>query len=1088
MPELGSLSVATYALSAAGLADSFRTNPATDSDTAGKVAAFSSESVAAFRRNGWPPSIGIGGRIGAENAHTPDSHLNNQFGTDWDIYVQELFRRAVRNGIAVIGVTDYFSVKGYRRLTEEFLNDEERMSTLFKNDVVADPMFLQRVAAIRLLPNVELRVERLAGKKDEEKRLTIHVLFSDEVSGRVIEEDFLHRLRLPIMGGTQRLDDRPSLTETNLRRLGDRLCAEEPSFSGKDPLFVGMMNAMVNDEEIMEVLEGQSSLFQNRYLIAMAEEATSWLDWKGQGHQARKVLIQKSDLLFSANPNTIAWASNLEDGGEFGGPKPCIWGSDAHKVDELFQSGHERFLWLKAEPTFRGLKHVIADHRDRIFIGSKPLLVSELDEHRRLFIEKVTLRKNNDSSLTERWFDGIDLEFNPEMVAIIGNKGSGKSAMADVLSLLGHTKMEPQRFSFLTEKRFKSKDAKGGRDRSTEFEATLTWSDGRSEKRPLSSTVAPGDLEEVRYLPQGYLEHICNDRDSADAFQAELDRVLFSHVDSAARLDQGSLSELIDFRTSEIKTRVSGLKARVREVNVAIVATEARLSPAAIEQVEAKIQAKIAELEAVKKDESAVPAPPIIDESTALANAGVAHDFEVVEVQQKSVAAQVREREQQVADLTLRLARLAKLRESIATLAQESASTVERLRPDADDLGLQMESLVQIVVNLESLDTASLKSRSDLEVARGALTDVGEGSLSFQASQLRERAGALRDKLDGPQKQFQAEIERRKQWEVRRDEIVGAATIPGSLLALQADRDAVATELPNTLADLRRQRELLTRRIYDERRAEVGVFEEYYRPVQKFVSEANFIGGSFGLRFDVALAASGFVGEFLQFIQQGMAGSFYGTEDGRRRVEELARPSHFQESDEMLRFIEEILGALQIDLRNSERRPMDIDRQLAKNVDRKKLYDYLFSLDYIAPRYGLTLEGKMLPALSPGERGLLLLVFYLIVDRERIPLLIDQPEENLDNQSIKRLLVPCIRDAKRRRQIFLVTHNANLAVVCDAEQVILARLEKEDQYTATYRSGAIEDPEMNLTVVDILEGTKPAFENRRRKYRSAGTI
>ena len=53
--------------------------------------------------------------------------------------------------------------------------------------------------------------------------------------------------------------------------------------------------------------------------------------------------------------------------------------------------------------------------------------------------------------------------------------------------------------------------------------------------------------------------------------------------------------------------------------------------------------------------------------------------------------------------------------------------------------------------------------------------------------------------------------------------------------------------------------------------------------------------------------------------------------------------------------------------------------------------------------------------LSPGERGNLLLIFYLLVDQNDIPLVIDQPEENLDNQTVFKTLVPSIKDAKKRR-------------------------------------------------------------------------
>ena len=109
------------------------------------------------------------------------------------------------------------------------------------------------------------------------------------------------------------------------------------------------------------------------------------------------------------------------------------------------------------------------------------------------------------------------------------------------------------------------------------------------------------------------------------------------------------------------------------------------------------------------------------------------------------------------------------------------------------------------------------------------------------------------------------------------------------------------------------------------------------------------------------------------------------------------------------------------------------------------LYDLIFSLDFLKPRYSLRMGDKELHQLSPGERGALLLVFYLLVDKDDIPLVIDQPEENLDNQTVYELLVPCMKEAKQRRQILIVTHNPNLAVVCDADSTCLfAPLESAD--------------------------------------------
>jgi predicted ATPase len=78
--------------------------------------------------------------------------------------------------------------------------------------------------------------------------------------------------------------------------------------------------------------------------------------------------------------------------------------------------------------------------------------------------------------------------------------------------------------------------------------------------------------------------------------------------------------------------------------------------------------------------------------------------------------------------------------------------------------------------------------------------------------------------------------------------------------------------------------------------------------------------------------------------------------------------------------------------------------------------------------------------------------------------------------------VPVLSEAKKRRQIIMVTHNPNLAVVCDAEQVIYSSFDRKNDAKIEYVSGSIENPNINLHVVNVLEGTKPAFNNRRVKY------
>ena len=105
-------------------------------------------------------------------------------------------------------------------------------------------------------------------------------------------------------------------------------------------------------------------------------------------------------------------------------------------------------------------------------------------------------------------------------------------------------------------------------------------------------------------------------------------------------------------------------------------------------------------------------------------------------------------------------------------------------------------------------------------------------------------------------------------------------------------------------------------------------------------------------------------------------------------------------------------------------------------MDNSRSIGFLFNLEYIGVSFKLKMGNRDLSELSPGERGIVLLIFYLALSKNKMPIIIDQPEDNLDNQSVYSKLVPCICKAKQKRQVIIVTHNPNIAVACDAEQII----------------------------------------------------
>jgi ABC-type lipoprotein export system ATPase subunit len=182
------------------------------------------------------------------------------------------------------------------------------------------------------------------------------------------------------------------------------------------------------------------------------------------------------------------------------------------------------------------------------------------------------------------------------------------------------------------------------------------------------------------------------------------------------------------------------------------------------------------------------------------------------------------------------------------------------------------------------------------------------------------------------------------------------------------------------------------------------------------------------------------------------------------------------------RFLDDTEDALHYDLRDASKQQVQLGDQLAKNRRAEELFDLLYGLESVRPRYVLRWDGKDLSMLSPGERGTLLLVFYLLIDKSDIPLIIDQPEGNLDNHTVAKVLVECIKESRQRRQVFIVTHNPNLAVVSDADQIIHAEIDKTHGNAISYVSGALENPTMSKYVTDVLEGTRWAFNVRGGKY------
>jgi uncharacterized coiled-coil protein SlyX len=165
----------------------------------------------------------------------------------------------------------------------------------------------------------------------------------------------------------------------------------------------------------------------------------------------------------------------------------------------------------------------------------------------------------------------------------------------------------------------------------------------------------------------------------------------------------------------------------------------------------------------------------------------------------------------------------------------------------------------------------------------------------------------------------------------------------------------------------------------------------------------------------------------------------------------------------------------------------------------RRLFENYFTIDYNL-RY---LDDDILE-MSPGKRGLVLLQLILHISNATHPILIDQPEDNLDNRTISGELKRFIRLKKVKRQILMITHNANLVVLTDAENVIVSnqagqQIGRENaEYRFEYINGSLEhsfrhdhihehdgilqSSGIREHVCDILEGGEEAFRQREQRY------
>lgn len=519
--------------------------------------------------------------------HSPLTILNSQYpklpdgAPDWDAYLAKLSSLDA----GVIAITDYFTIEGYKRVKK--CKDEGGLPNI-----------------TTVLPNIEFRLNSvLASKKDgqQPRRLNFHVIFSDEVSVQDIEEHFLHDLDFFYEGNPQGDDDKRKLKISNLEALGKKLKAQHAPFknSGLSDLIVGATQAVVGHEEISKRL--QDPRFRGKYLVVFPEEQSNLIDWDGQDHHTRKALLQKADMAFSSSPKTGHWCLGRDPYSEgvdqfleeFKSLKPCIHGSDAHKLEEIGhpcalrgQSGHIcapvgagcalRFCWVKADPTFEGFKQLLYEPGDRVRIQdndpSPPRSNFTLDS---VHISAASI--NNDLSVR-----AADVSLNPGLVAVAGGKGSGKTAFLDLIANC---------YTDRCNTKDKNSFVRRIVDHDPVLSTSLTFRDGTTFAKKLKDGHYFENSELV-YIAQGELETYIDEKSDLENYVRSLIFDAPNVRDTVLIFEFGELVKQLEECSKELSgknTAIGVLEARTSPVVVNSLAQDRKKKEAELKDCEARI-------------------------------------------------------------------------------------------------------------------------------------------------------------------------------------------------------------------------------------------------------------------------------------------------------------------------------------------------------------------------------------------------------------------------------------------------------------------------------------------------------------------
>lgn len=1011
--------------------------------------------------------------------HTPDS-IENHYGDGKSGEVWERFITDLENlpkEFKILGINDYLFIDGYIKVLK--YKNAGRLSNI---DLI--------------LPVIELRIDKFGTISADNpfKRVNFHVIFSNELTPEVIKAQFLDAInseyKLVPDYVSNDSDWGGVINKENLIHLGKKLIESSNGMLTGNPLKIGFQSLNISYDDLIKKL--QNPRLNGKYLTAVGKTEWDILRWESSPAEKKNV-INKADFVFTASESFEAFNRAKDKLTSQNVNNLLLDCSDAHSFSNITTEKDRIgncFTWVKINPTFEGLKYLTYEPDDRIFVGSRPEVEIRVGANKTRYISKLTITQETGYNESQGvWFKNQEVYPSKELTAIIGNKGKGKSAITDIIGLLGNSHNE-QYFSFLQKHKFR----KGNLARN--FIATLEWESNTSVTKNLSESTDNSLEEKVKYLPQSFFEDLCNEIENNQNFINELNQVVFKHIDVTDRLGKSTFDDFIEEKKVNSEETIRTLRDELYDINSNIVDLQYKNTEDYRKGIKSKIKNLEEDLKSHIDNKPKNPFPDEVEGDDKNSEESSENYKKLKEIEKQLNTSLETEQTylQKLESINNDIVQLNQIRHRFESEKERVNSFINSEKQPLKDFDINIEEVypkpnINLVPFNKLLDNKGKeKLLLQLHLGKIEFSDIdhkdllkeGEVLLVQKISSEKETYNTISKSLDATQKAKEDYSNNLIKWEKTKMDIEGEKENPnvGTLNYFIKLLGYNEKQLPLEILAKKLERKKLSEKIYDEKKKIVDIYSHLKSNIDKVLFANSDKIEEYKITLDASFQINNLETNFLDFIDKARAGFFYGGEEAIKKFKGILEGTDPNDKESVIELIENLNNNLE-EKDGVKQNPF---HQIKSSKKLQDLYDYVYGLEYLNEKYELKFAGKSIEQLSPGERGAALIVFYLLLDKDDKPLIIDQPEDNLDNQSVYEILVPFIKQAKKHRQLIIVTHNPNLAVVSDAEQIIHVDIDKKNNYAFSFNSGGIENPKTNKGIVDILEGTMPAFDKRKLKY------